>query len=206
MDIENNKYKYIMIYLFFEKNYTNLFLSDKKLTKSDFVDNMQNFIDFIKKMINFKKNISSSSNYLQKYYYTNDFIKNIINMYITNFHDFLKIIYIDELIKKYKVDNKINILENFKIFKIHINEHFKKDSVKIKKTNIEINLHHEFNKYHIGCNEFFSQYVNKYYDLEFLDNEVLFEIFKNTKEFNTYVKQLIDLVYDVVYPKFQNSI
>lgn len=202
VDTNDQKYKYIMLYLFFEKNYSYIFFNENKCYTFNLIDDINYFINFVEDLFTMKNNMKNIKLYISKSYSENLFVKKIINLYMSNIFEILKVSYFENILKSF---NNINV-EDFKLFNIHVFETFKKDNIKLRNTNIYINIHHEYNKYILGCNKDFVSCLNNYYDIEFLNKLVMFNIFVKLKEFDNYVVMLNNVIHNIIHPQFNNSV
>lgn len=202
VDTNNQKNKYIMLYLFFEKNYSFLFLNENKCYTLNLIDDINYFINFVEDLYIMKNNMTNIRLYIIKSYSENLFVKKIINLYMSNIIEKLKTSYFENILKSFtKTD-----IDDFKLFNIHVFESFKRDNVKVRNTNIYINIHHEYNKYILGCNKDFLTSLNNYYDIEFINKLNMFNIFKNLKEFENYIAMLNNVIQNIIHPQFNNSV
>jgi hypothetical protein len=206
LNVESNEYKYILVFMFFEKNYSKLILNDNNINISIKEKDFTFFIEFIEKSIILKNHFNNYMDFLIKKYENNRFVQKIINLYMEIIIDSLKYEYLSRLVKSMKIDNNLSLLESYKIFKINILESFRKDNVHIKNMNININIHEEFNKYYVNKNENFLDHVDKYYDVKFYDFKILFLVFIKTIYFSNFCKNLKLLINDVIYPNIKNSV
>lgn len=204
-NVNSNEYQIIFILVFFNKHYSNFFLNGNS-TYLDTDKNISDFQNFLKKIISIKDDSNNTILFLKSNYRKNMFLNKIIDSYMIHIIEILKYEYISEMINKFYIDNSLTMNDAFKLFKIHLADSFKKDSVEIKNINISINVHNEFNKFYIGeCNNF-RKIINDYYELKFNNMKSLFDIFIKTKEFKNYCKNFLHFLEYIITPNFQKSV
>jgi len=204
-NVETNKYEYIFIFLFFNKQYSN-FLLNTNFKDIDTEKYISDFIIFFKKIISLN-NEREVILYIKENYFKNIFLEKIINLHMLNIIDILKYEYINILIKNFYIENNvISITDSFKLFKIHMIEFFKKDNIEIKNIDISINIHNEFNKFYIKDANNFTKIINEYYELKFNNMKILFDVFIMTKEFRNYCKIFFIFMQNIITPNLQKSL
>jgi len=201
----NSIYQYVFIYIFFNKHYSSFILNNDVnygYTEQDIFF----FKDFFNEIISIYKDENNIMSYIKSKYEKNKYLKKIINLYMMTIIEILKYEYLNTIIRKFYIDNSINVIDSFKIFKIHMSESFKKDNIELKNINISINIHNEYNKFYIKDANNFIKIVNDYYDIKFNDMIILFNIFVKSIELRKYCKNLINFIDYIITPNLQNSV